>query len=95
MRRKDGELLVEEEEIRKRWKEYVEELYDKVGKPTQESMTVGREDEVQEWGIGPDLMEEEIEGALKDLKEKKAEGIDGMGYRQSFGEMWVHWQRRK
>ena len=30
---KDGELLTEKGDIKRRWKEYVEELYDKESKP--------------------------------------------------------------
>ena len=28
--------------------------------------------------MGPELMEEEIEASVRDLKEKKAEGVDGI-----------------
>ena len=35
-----GQLLTEPEEIRNRWKEYVETLYDKNGKPQNEEMGI-------------------------------------------------------
>ena len=35
---KDGELLTEKGEIKRRWKEYVEELYDKESKPDMNEM---------------------------------------------------------
>ena len=33
---KDGELKTEMSDVKDRWKEYVEELYDKTGKPAEE-----------------------------------------------------------
>ena len=37
---KTGKLLKEPEEIRNRWKEYIETLYDKNGKPQNEEMGI-------------------------------------------------------
>ena len=74
----DGILLEREEDIMSRWKEYVEELYDKDGRPTIDEIKIEEEEDVQVDEMGPELMEEEIEAAVMDLKEKKAEGIDGI-----------------
>ena len=35
---KEGKLLTEAEEIRVRWKQYIEELYDKEGKSTEDEL---------------------------------------------------------
>ena len=57
---KMGKVRQGEEEIRNRWKDYVEELYDKKGRPGEEDMKVEKEEEVDPDGLGPELMEEEI-----------------------------------
>ena len=73
-----GVLLTEGEEIRERWACYVEELYDKNGKPDLISMSTGSEDLVAEDEKGPGLLQEEVTTAIKEMKSKKAEGVDGI-----------------
>ncbi|XP_047478507.1 craniofacial development protein 2-like [Penaeus chinensis] len=51
---KDGELLTDPHDINKRWKEYIEMLYNKDGRPTE--LFVEEESEVDKYEIGPDLM---------------------------------------
>ena len=51
-----GNLITEPEEIRKRWKNYIEMLYDKKGKPLQDQMQVEDESIVQEDFKGPGLL---------------------------------------
>ena len=35
---RDGKLITEPDKIRERWKEYIEQLYDKAGKPEEEGI---------------------------------------------------------
>ena len=67
IKNKDGKLLMEEEEIRSRWEEYIEQLYhdDRKLKP---SFKNGNE--------GPKILKEEVAAALKAMKKKKAAGPD-------------------
>ena len=44
----DGILLTDQDDIRDRWKEYIEKLYDKDGKHTEAQMRIEYEKEVQE-----------------------------------------------
>ena len=74
----EGKLLTEAEEIRGRWKQYIEELYDKEGKPTEEELKIEDEEEVDKDCVGPEILEHEIEMAIIQMKDKKAEGVDGI-----------------
>ena len=66
---KNGELLTKNEDIKARWKEYVEELYKEDNdNPTWTRKYINEEE--------PEIMDSEIELALKCLKTGKAEGID-------------------
>ena len=71
-----GELLTEQDDIKKRWVEYIEQLYAKEDKPDiillEEELTL----DVDE--IGPAVLKAEIEIALKELKTGKAEGTDNV-----------------
>src|SRR5579864_4300206 len=60
---RDGKLLTEPDKIRERWKEYIEILYDKEGKPEAE-MTVERETSVNEDNKGSELLTSEIVEAI-------------------------------
>jgi antitoxin component of MazEF toxin-antitoxin module len=75
---RNGEMISEPAEARKRWKEYIEQLYDEEHKPTEEEIKMEEEDQVQEDSKGPALLESEIREAIKEMKSKKAEGIDGI-----------------
>jgi len=57
-------------------KEYVEELYDKENKPSEEEIPL--EESVEEDMQGPLILFSEFETALAELKTKKAEGPDGI-----------------
>jgi exonuclease III len=72
----NGNLLTEEDAIKDRWKEYIEELYEKDNRPTDAKMNENCEkpENPEEWG--PDLMREEVENAIEELKNGKTEGID-------------------
>jgi hypothetical protein len=75
---KDGDLLTEMDNIKNRWKEYVEMLYDSEGKPREENINLEKECDVENDNNGPELLESEIRAAIKELKNKKAEGVDGI-----------------
>jgi hypothetical protein len=69
---KSGKLLTELKEIMNRWKEYIEQLYNKDGKPTD--MHIGSNDFPDE--EGPNLLREEILQAINEMKSNKTEGVD-------------------
>jgi hypothetical protein len=73
---RDGKLITEPDKIRERWKEYIEQLYDKAGKPEEEGIAVEREAIVPEDCKGPPLLTSEIIEAIKDMKKNKAVGVD-------------------
>ena len=62
-------LLKDGDQIRNRWKEYVEELYDIENAPTEKEManktqqTLSNEDE-----LGPSILRDEINQAIKEMK---------------------------
>jgi exonuclease III len=73
---KDGELLTEKGEIKRRWKEYVEELYDKESKPEMSEMGVEDEERVEDDNKGPEIIRGEIRKAIRNIKKGKAVGVD-------------------
>ena len=75
---KNGKLLSEPEEIKSRWKEYIEKLYDKNGKPSRLDMELEDEMVVELDDKGPDLLDSEILSAVAGMKKNKAEGLDGI-----------------
>jgi len=72
----NGVLLSEPKDIKRRWKEYIETLYDKNGKPADEDIRLESIDQVDKEEIGPGLLTEEITRAIQDMKQQKAVGID-------------------
>ena len=73
---KQGELMTVPEQVNERWKEYIEELCNKEGKPKE--VEIEEESEVERDQRGPNILESEILRAIHDLKSKKAEGADGI-----------------
>lgn len=71
---RNGEKIKRPVDIRKRWIEYIEELYDKEDKP--DNIEIEREDEVDDDAIGPDLLDSEIEMSIRELKNGKTPGPD-------------------
>jgi len=57
--------LTESGQIQSRWREYIEDLYDKVNKPQNDGMELIVRDADS---IGPDILYEEFEKALAELK---------------------------
>src|SRR5271170_5841313 len=68
---KKGLMLTDPEEVRGRWREYVEELYDVHKKPKMEELDLELEEEVKEDSKGSELIEVELRGAMEDLKKGK------------------------
>src|ERR1043165_702906 len=70
-----GKILQDPGEIRNRWKEYVEELYQSENKPKDldEGPYMGLEDDK-----GPDVLREEVLVVINDMKNNKAEGVDNI-----------------
>jgi hypothetical protein len=73
---RNGEFLTEPVAVQNRWKEYIETLYDKDGKPVdiklEEEIYVENDDK------GPALLESEIMAAIQEMRKNKAEGVDGI-----------------
>jgi len=75
---KDGTLLTDKSDIIERWRIYIETLYDAERKPGKDSLILEQEEEVEKDCIGPDLIVSEIRAAIKELKSRKAVGIDNI-----------------
>ena len=71
-------MLTDSGKIQNRWKNYMEALYDKNGKPKSEEMELEKPGEVNDDARGPNLLKEEIIMAIKNMKDNKAAGVDGI-----------------
>jgi len=71
----EGKLLQDANEVRRRWKEYVEDLYQSKDRPTEimEDSYMGDGED-----LGPKVLREEVLAAINELKNNKAEGIDNI-----------------
>ena len=65
----DGSVLTEPTEVRKRWKEYFDKLYNDPSEVDEEYMT--NIDERRNYEDIPYLMEDEVETAIRKLKHRK------------------------
>ena len=74
----NGNLLSETEEVKGRWKEHIEALYNKEGKLSAEEMDLEKEHDIDEVNIGPSILKCEIRAAVHVLKKGKAVGVDGI-----------------
>src|SRR6218665_471461 len=72
---KAGVLLQDLREVRGRWKEYVEDLYQSKNRPIE--ITEELTKEVKE-DLGPDILREEVLSAIKEMNNNKTEGIDSI-----------------
>src|SRR6218665_3525325 len=72
---KDGVLLQDPREVRGRWKEYVEDLYQSKNRPIE--ITEELTKEVKE-DLGPDILREEVLAAIKEMNHNPTEGIDSI-----------------
>ena len=75
---KQGRELTTEDEIQERWREYIKDLYDTNHKPAYSEMELESQDEIEDGELGLELMREEIEKAIDDMKGKKAVGVDNI-----------------
>jgi len=73
---RNGEMLIEREDVKNRWKEYVGELYCSCDKPKYDELGIELEKDVDEDNKGPEILEEEISKAIRELKNGKAVGMD-------------------
>ena len=71
-------MLTEPEEIRNRWKEYIETLYDKNRKPQNEEIGIELELDVDENSKGPLILDSEVTNAIETLGVGMAIGTDGV-----------------
>ena len=73
-----GILLTDSEDIKNRWKEYIETLYDKDGKPGEKDIGLEESKDIPDDCMGPDILESEVRAVIKEMKENKAVGVDGI-----------------
>lgn len=66
---KNGNVLTDSEDVLERWREYVKELFEDIR---------GEVPETNEELNGPEILREEVEQAVKEMKREKAEGGDGV-----------------
>ena len=71
-----GNRITEPGEVRERWRMYIEQLYDKDGKPKLEELQVEEAEEVEEDDKGPEVIKNEILAAIAEMKDGKAVGVD-------------------
>src|SRR6218665_3010496 len=72
----DGRVLTEPTEVRKRWKEYFDKLYNDPSEVDEEYMA--NINERRNYEDIPDLGEVEVEAAIRKLKQRKAAGPDNI-----------------
>src|SRR3989441_11171880 len=71
-----GNMVNEPEEVKETWKQYIESLYDKDGKPKIEDLQVEEREEVDDDVAWPEVLKSEILLAISEMKEGKAAGVD-------------------
>ena len=71
VRTKDGKIAVNPGEVEKRWNEYIEELYDKKGRPEMKEFEIENEEEVEDDCKGSPILEDEVREAITATKSKQ------------------------
>ncbi|XP_064622635.1 uncharacterized protein LOC135484871 [Lineus longissimus] len=74
----DGNLLAEKPDITKRWHEYCSELYNYQITAEQEVLQELKDKTTEQVDPDPEILESEVEAALKSLKLGKSPGIDNI-----------------
>ncbi|XP_025425707.1 craniofacial development protein 2-like [Sipha flava] len=74
---KEGEIIYEQEQVVDRWKEYIETLYKEEELFVTDLEKINDNEQDEEYVEYP-ILREEFDKALRDLKPKKAPGIDGI-----------------
>ena len=72
----NGVLRTDIEEVKLRWKKYIEDLYNKNGKPDMQDFNLEDEHQVESDQKGPCLLTEEVYAAIQEMKNGKAVGVD-------------------
>src|SRR6218665_378659 len=72
----DGSVLTEPAEVRKRWKEYFDKLYNHPSEVDEEYLT--KIDEIRNYEDLPDLGDDEVDASIRKLKQRKAAGPDNI-----------------
>src|SRR6218665_394440 len=72
----DGSVLTEPAEVRKRWKKYKDKLYTDPSEVAEEYLA--NIDERRNYEDIPDLGENEVDAAIRKLKQRKAAGPDNL-----------------
>jgi len=70
-----GKLLTDESDVTQKWKEYIEDLYDRNNHPTDEEIEECVGPGSKEDDLGPSLLKEEIMTMLKELKNVKGKKL--------------------
>jgi predicted nucleic acid-binding protein len=68
VKNKHGNILISEEEITMRWKEYLQDLYEGNNETTENNIVIEEIYHVGEVEIGPSIMKSEFINAIHDLK---------------------------
>src|SRR5215469_2475518 len=71
IKKKDGTVVIEKEEVMERWEEYISELF---RENRQENINIQYNEE------GPPIMKEEMEDAMNKMKFGKVVGNDGIAF---------------
>src|SRR6218665_1599194 len=72
LKSRDGKVIGDEEGMKNRWREYSEELY------SEDKRIEKEQTDTTDFEMEPEVMEAEVEWAIKQLKDNKAPGQDGM-----------------
>lgn len=68
LKAKDGEVVIEAQDILSKWTEYIGDLFDETG----DTLDCDKDKEL----LGNKILEPEVEAALKEMKSGKAQGSD-------------------
>jgi len=67
-----GNRIIEKSQVMKIWENYIKEIHDRSNRP--ETLEVEPEEEVDADEKGPNILQSEVEKAIKEMRNKKAIG---------------------